>query len=83
VQTRRSRTWVGWTEKRLPPGVKVGARVIAWGKLVTFGNARSFHILDSVLLEGISRVQIGRELAKLFEPYIVEGSEASNGHDQS
>jgi hypothetical protein len=90
VQNRRARTWVVWHEHKLPPGVKIGARITAWGKLITFGNARSFQIADSVMLEGISSNRIVAALAKILEPYIVEGEErpqmapeSANGHDKS
>jgi hypothetical protein len=83
VQSQRARTWVVWQDWKLPPGVKIGARITAWGKLITFGNARSFQIVNSVMLERISGKRIVAALAKILEPYIVAVEESANGHDQS
>lgn len=71
VQSQRSRTWVIWFDHLLPPGVKVGADVIAWGKLMTFGNARSFQLVDSVLIKTIKGRAISQGLAEFLKPYIV------------
>src|SRR5262249_45238910 len=42
---------VRWFKDTLPPGVKIGAIVTVYGKLVTFNNGRMFQLIDSVVLE--------------------------------
>lgn len=71
VQSARSRTWVGWYGHMMPPGVKVGAEVIVWGKMMTFGNARSFQLVDAVVVKGITGLKIAQGLADILKPHIV------------
>lgn len=78
--------WIAWYDYLLPDGVKVGAEVIAYGKLMTFGNARTSQIVDAVLIEGIQQVKLGAALAEALADYIVEPPAkpgTANGHDQS
>jgi hypothetical protein len=85
VQGQRCRVWVQWFGYQLPEGVRFGQDIIAYGKLMTFGNARSFQIIDSVLIKGVSRLEISEALSKFLKEFIVappsRGKAKPNGHD--
>ena len=87
MQSPRCRTWVAWFDHLLPNGVAVGRDVIVYGKLMTFGNARSFQLVDAVVIKNIGRRQIAAALAEVLKDYIVEPparpGPLPNGHDQS
>lgn len=72
VQGPRARTWVQWHDHKLPPGVAIGRDVMAYGKLMTFGNARSFQIINSVLIKAKSRQSLCVALSKFLNAFIVE-----------
>jgi hypothetical protein len=44
------------------------------GKMMTFGNGRTFQLVDSVLVEMRTASQAARELSKAFEGFIVDPS---------
>jgi len=78
------RAWVHWFDRQLPPGVAVGREVLAYGRLLTMGNARSFRLVDTVLVRGLPKKQLSEGLSKLLNGFIVEppskGEANTNGH---
>jgi hypothetical protein len=83
----RAQINVKWYRHTLPPKVKIGATVMVMGKIMTFGNGRTFQLVDSVLVEMRTASQAARELSKTFERFIVDPStylngRTANGHDQ-
>lgn len=73
LRHERSTLWVLWVKQILPPKVKLGAVVMVYGKLMTFGNGRSFQLVDSVLCKGKPQAT-GAALSKLLQPFIVDPS---------
>jgi hypothetical protein len=80
----RGRAWVHWFDHELPPGVAVGRDVLAYGRLLTMGNARSFRLVDAVLIRRLPKKQLSEGLSNLLEGFIVEppskGEAKPNGH---
>lgn len=86
VGSYRATCWVNWYRGNVPPGVKIGADVIAYGKIMTFGNARTFQVVDAVLITGKTRKEIASALSAMLAGSIVEpripNEAKTNGHGQ-